>query len=198
VGEPHRSHGSIFHADHKGDEIFPTRAEMAMARDAARPRVLLLNWKIAYGSSWAKVAKGEQDARIDRFAARIKTSFPERFFLVLNHEPENDVIAKGGSGWEAKDFAAMYRLGVDQRRSRLPVPVLNVLADLFTQVVVHPVQGAVGGPGLEVVVDQFRVREVRGQGIPLAAGPVEVADRVHDVAAGVYRQGWAFGVRAAG
>jgi len=119
---------SIFHAYHKGDEPFPTRSEMAMARDAAHPRALLLNWKIAYGSSWAKVARGDQDARIDRFAARIKSTFPERFFLVLNHEPENDVIAKSGSGWEAKDFAAMYRHTIQRLRGKGVTNAINVMA----------------------------------------------------------------------
>ncbi|GGQ62048.1 CBM96 family carbohydrate-binding protein [Couchioplanes azureus] len=119
---------TIFHAYHKGDEPFPTKSEMAMARDAARPRVLLLNWKIAYGSTWAKVAKGEQDARIDRFAARVKATFPEKFFLVLNHEPENDVIAKAGSGWEAKDFAAMYRHTVERLRAKGVDNAINVMA----------------------------------------------------------------------
>ncbi|MEU8616078.1 hypothetical protein AB0C29_49655, partial [Actinoplanes sp. NPDC048791] len=119
---------SIFHAYHKGDEPFPTKSEMAMARDAAKPRVLLLNWKIAYGSNWAKVAKGEQDARIDRFAARIKSSFPEKFFLVLNHEPENDVVAKAGSGWEAKDFAAMYRHTILRLRAKGVTNAINVMA----------------------------------------------------------------------
>src|SRR3954452_24131858 len=65
----------------------------------------------------------------------------------------------------------------------MPLPVLDVLADLFSQVVVHPGEGAVAGPGLEVVVDEFRVWEVGRQGVPLAAGPIEVADRVDDVAA---------------
>jgi beta-mannanase len=119
---------SIFHTYHKGDEPFPTKSEMAMARDAAKPRVLLLNWKIAYGSSWAKVAKGEQDARIDRFAARIKSSFGEKFFLVLNHEPENDVVAKAGSGWEAKDFAAMYRHTILRLRAKGVTNAINVMA----------------------------------------------------------------------
>ena len=119
---------SIFHAYHKGDEPFPTKAEMAMARDAAKPRVLLLNWKIAYGSTWAKVAKGEQDARIDRFAARIKAGFGEKFFLVLNHEPENDVVARAGSGWEAKDFAAMYRHTILRLRAQGVTNAINVMA----------------------------------------------------------------------
>ncbi|MEV4704331.1 DUF7594 domain-containing protein [Actinoplanes sp. NPDC049316] len=119
---------SIFHTYHKGDEPFPTKAEMAMARDTARPRVLLMNWKIAYGSTWAKVAKGEQDARIDRFAARVKASFPEKFFLVLNHEPENDVVARAGSGWEAKDFAAMYRHTIERLRAKGVTNAINVMA----------------------------------------------------------------------
>ena len=80
---------------------------------------------------------------------------------------------------------AAHGLRVDQRCARLRVSVLALLADLFTQVVVHPVEGAVTGPGLEVVVDQFRVREVSGQRIPLAADAIEVADRVDDVAARV-------------
>jgi hypothetical protein len=119
---------SIFHTYHKGDEPFPTRSELAMARDAAHPRVLLLNWKIAYGSSWAKVARGDQDARIDRFAARVKSTFGEKFFLVLNHEPENDVVAKAGSGWEARDFAAMYRHTIQRLRAQGVSNAVNVLA----------------------------------------------------------------------
>jgi hypothetical protein len=119
---------SIFHTYHKGDEPFPTKAEIAMTRDAAAPRVLLLNWKIAYGSTWAKVAKGEQDKRIDAFAARVKATYPEKFFLVLNHEPENDVIAKAGSGWEAKDFAAMYRHTIQRLRAKGLTNAINVMA----------------------------------------------------------------------
>ncbi|HEU4350045.1 MAG TPA: DNRLRE domain-containing protein [Actinoplanes sp.] len=119
---------TIFHTYHKGDEPFPTKAEIAMTRDAAKPRVLLLNWKIAYGSSWAKVAKGEQDKRIDAFAARVKATYPEKFFLVLNHEPENDVIAKAGSGWEAKDFAAMYRHTIERLRAKGVTNAINVMA----------------------------------------------------------------------
>src|SRR3954464_6319113 len=82
---------TIFHTYHKGDEQFPTKAEMAMARDQAQPRVLLLNWRVEYGSTWADVAAGKLDKRIDAFAARVKSTFPEKFFLVLNHEPEDDV-----------------------------------------------------------------------------------------------------------
>jgi hypothetical protein len=119
---------SIYHTYHKGDEVFPTNAEIAMTRDPARPRVLLLNWKIAYGSSWAKVAAGQQDARIDKFAAHVKATYNEKFFLVLNHEPENDVIARAGSGWTAKDFAAMYRHTILRLRAKGVDNAINVMA----------------------------------------------------------------------
>ncbi|MEU4694738.1 DNRLRE domain-containing protein [Actinoplanes sp. NPDC023714] len=118
---------TIFHQYHKGNEPFPTKAEIAMTQDPAKPRVLLENWKIAYGSNWAKVAKGEQDARIDAFAKRAK-AYGKKFFLVLNHEPENDVIAKAGSGWEAKDFAAMYRHTILRLRAQGVTNVVNVMA----------------------------------------------------------------------
>jgi hypothetical protein len=99
-----------------------------MARDPAHPRVLLLNWDISYHSSWAKVAAGQQDRRIDAFAARVKATFPEKFFLVLNHEPENDVILRRGAGMRARDFAAMYRHTVLRLRAKGVTNVINVMA----------------------------------------------------------------------
>jgi hypothetical protein len=119
---------AIFHQYHKGDEVFPTKAEIAMTRDPAHPRVLLLNWKVAYGSTWAKVAAGQQDARIDRFAARINAGYGERFFLALNHEPENDVLTNPAAGMQAKDFAAMYRHVILRLRAKGVTNAVNVLA----------------------------------------------------------------------
>jgi beta-mannanase len=118
---------TIFHMYHKGDEIFPTKAEAAMTADPAHPRVLLLNWKIAYGSTWAKVAQGQQDKRIDAFALRAK-AYGRKFFLVLNHEPENDIVAGAASGMQAKDFAAMYRHTILRLRASGVTNVVNVLA----------------------------------------------------------------------
>ncbi|RZU53967.1 glycosyl hydrolase family 26 [Krasilnikovia cinnamomea] len=120
---------SIFHTYHKGDEVFPTKSEIAMTSDPAKPRVLLVNWKVAYGSTWAKVAKGEQDARIDKFAQRVKSTYGDKkFFLVLNHEPENDVIARKGSGMEAKDFKAMYRHTIARLEAQGVDNAINVMA----------------------------------------------------------------------
>ncbi|WP_436519978.1 glycoside hydrolase family 26 protein [Actinoplanes sp. HUAS TT8] len=118
---------TIFHQYHKGNEPFPTRAEIAMTQDTAHPRVLLENWKIAYGTTWAAVAAGQQDRRIDAFAARAK-AYGKKFFLVLNHEPENDVIPRAGSGMQAKDFAAMYRHTILRLRAQGVSNVINVVA----------------------------------------------------------------------
>ncbi|GGK83067.1 CBM96 family carbohydrate-binding protein [Mangrovihabitans endophyticus] len=120
---------SIFHAYHKGDQKFPTAAEIAMTRDPEHPRVLLLNWKVAYGSTWAKVAAGEQDERIDNWAAYVKANYPDqKFFLALHHEPENDVQPWAGSGMTAKDYAAMYRHVIQRLRADGVTNAVNVVA----------------------------------------------------------------------
>jgi len=120
---------SIFHAYHKGNELFPTKSEIAMTQDPARPRVLLVNWKIAYGTTWAKVAAGGQDARIDAWSAYVKKNYgTQKFFLALHHEPENDVIATAGSGMTAKDYAAMYRYVIKRIRAAGVTNMVNVLA----------------------------------------------------------------------
>lgn len=100
---------SIYHTYHSGDQLFPTSAEIAVAHQSGHPRLLLLNWKVAAGTTWAKVAAGAADARIDREAAYLKRNFTDRFFLVLHHEPEDNVKPASGSGMTASDFAAMFR-----------------------------------------------------------------------------------------
>ncbi|GAA2654226.1 hypothetical protein GCM10010436_83530 [Paractinoplanes durhamensis] len=120
---------TIYHTYHKGDEKFPTKAEIAMTRDAAHPRVLLLNWKVAYGTNWAKVAAGQKDARIDAWADYVKANYgTQKFFLALHHEPENDVQTAASSGMTAKDFAAMYRHVIERLRADGVTNVVNVLA----------------------------------------------------------------------
>jgi hypothetical protein len=100
---------SIFHSYHSGDQLFPTAAEIAVAHAPGHPQLLLLNWKVAAGSTWAKVAAGDEDKRIDREAAYLKRTFTDRFFLVLHHEPEDSVNTNPSSGMTASDFAAMFR-----------------------------------------------------------------------------------------
>jgi hypothetical protein len=100
---------NIYHTYHRGDEMFPNKAEIAMARDPLNPRLLMLNWKVGYGTKWANVAAGQQDARIDKLSAYLKANYTDKFFMVLHHEPENDVNPTAGSGMAAKDYAAMFR-----------------------------------------------------------------------------------------
>jgi beta-mannanase len=119
---------TIFHTYHKGDEKFPTKAEIAMTRDPAHPRVLLLNWKVAYNTTWAKVAAGQQDARINAWADYVKANYSEKFFLALHHEPENDIQTSTTSGMTAKDYAAMYRHVITLLRARGVDNAINVVA----------------------------------------------------------------------
>jgi hypothetical protein len=108
---------NIYHTYHRGDEMFPTKAEIAMARDPQNPRLLMLNWKVAYGTKWANVAAGQQNARIDKLSAYIKANYTDKFFMVLHHEPENDVNPTAGSGMTAKDYAAMFRYTANRMKA---------------------------------------------------------------------------------
>ncbi|GAB2946941.1 hypothetical protein GCM10027203_58050 [Nonomuraea fastidiosa] len=99
----------VVHVYHRGRELFPTPAEVRLARDPDRPRLLMVNWKPSFQHTWAQIAAGKLDRRIDRLAAHIRRTFPERFFLTLHHEPENDVDVSSGSGMQATDYAAMFR-----------------------------------------------------------------------------------------
>jgi beta-mannanase len=119
---------TIYHTYHRGDEMFPTTAEIAMSREAGKPRVLFTNWKVGYGAKWADVPAGKQDARIDKLSAYIKANYTEKFFMALHHEPENDVNETAGSGMTAKDYAAMYRHTVLRMRANGVTNVVFVLA----------------------------------------------------------------------
>jgi beta-mannanase len=119
---------TIFHTYHKGDEKFPTAAEIAMTQDKAHPRVLLLNWRVEYGSTWANVAAGKLDRRIDAFAARLKATYQQKFFLVLNHEPEDDVRTNARSGMTAKDFRASFRHVITRLRAQGVTNAVSVVA----------------------------------------------------------------------
>jgi hypothetical protein len=104
--------GRPFDIDHyylKDDQHFPSQALIDRAHEPGKHRLLLLNWKPATDHTWAQVAAGAVDARIDSEAAYLKTHFTEKFFLVIWHEPENDVIPSAGSGMTASDYAAMWR-----------------------------------------------------------------------------------------
>ncbi|MGW0804170.1 glycoside hydrolase family 26 protein [Nonomuraea sp. NPDC002799] len=107
----------VVHVYHRGSELFPTEAEIRLARDPATPRLLMINWKPSFDHTWAEIADGALDARIHRLAGYLRRTFPERFFLTLHHEPENDVEAASDSGMRAADYAAMFRHVVSRLRA---------------------------------------------------------------------------------
>lgn len=106
----------VYHAYHRAQELFPTQEERTIA---AEGRILFLNWK-PLRWSWAQVAGGHPsvDGYLDRLADHINQTFPDPFYFTIHHEPENDVRPWPGSGWEATDYAAMYRHVVKRLRER--------------------------------------------------------------------------------
>lgn len=121
---------TLMHTYHQNDQLFPNTMEREMAFASGKNRVLLINWKPATDMTWAAVARGQADARIDRLANYIRTSFPYPFFLAIWHEPENDVNQTTGSGMTASDYAAMFRHVVLRLRAdgaTKPVIVMNYM-----------------------------------------------------------------------
>jgi hypothetical protein len=119
---------AVYHAFHRADELFPTREQIDLARAPGGRRILFLNWKVAWGTTWAGVAAGGQDARIDRLAAHIVRSFPEPFFLAIHHEPEDDVNPYPDSGMTASDYAAMFAYTVRRLRANGVTNAVTVMA----------------------------------------------------------------------
>lgn len=121
----------IVHSYHVNDQLFPTPAERAVATEAGANRLLLINWKPATDMSWAAVAAGQADARIDREADYLKANWNRPFFLTIYHEPEDNVVATAGSGYTASDYAAMYRHTVLRLRNdgvTNAITVMNFMA----------------------------------------------------------------------
>jgi hypothetical protein len=107
----------IVHVFHTAGEVWPTPAEVALATDPVKPRLLLVNWKPEGGNTWAQVAAGAADASIDAAAARVEAALGSRpFFLTIHHEPENEIGADG-SGYTPADYVAMYRYVVNRLRA---------------------------------------------------------------------------------
>ncbi|MFD0518247.1 glycosyl hydrolase [Paractinoplanes durhamensis] len=123
---------AIYHAYHGGiRQLFPTEQEIAIAHQRGRHRILFLNWK-PESASWAAIAKGDRrtDAFLDRLAVHIKKTFPEQFFFAVHHEGENDVRERVGSGYTARDYAAMYRHVINRLRARGVNNIVSVLVHM--------------------------------------------------------------------
>ncbi|MEU4693350.1 glycosyl hydrolase [Actinoplanes sp. NPDC023714] len=122
-------HQAVFHAYHKGTrQLFPTEQEIAISRERGRKRILLLNWKPGT-TTWARIARGDRrtDAFLDRLAVHLRKNYRERFFFAIHHEAEDQVRERPGSGYTARDYAAMFRHVVNRLRARGATNVVTVL-----------------------------------------------------------------------
>ena len=99
-------------------QTFPRPPEIGLSRESGKQRLLYMHWKIADDMTFADVAAGKADRRIDRQAAYLKANYTDKFFISLHSEMEPQVQQAPGSGRTAKDFAAMYRYVHDRMRSQ--------------------------------------------------------------------------------
>lgn len=108
----------LVHTYHQGSQLFPTPAEIALTRGSGdHRRMLVLNWKPDVGKTWRQVADGAVDGQIAREAAYLKTHFTKKFWLVIHHEPEEEVRTDAKSGHTADDYRAMFQHVVAQFRA---------------------------------------------------------------------------------
>jgi len=92
------------------DNGFPYSSAMQGLVDDGR--IMLINWKNPGGpGEWAAMARGSQDAIIDRTAAAF-ADFDQPVFLAFHHEPEDNIAALGDTDRQFElvaDFASVYR-----------------------------------------------------------------------------------------
>jgi hypothetical protein len=125
-------HQAIFHAYHRGiRQVFPTEQEIAISREPGRKRILLLNWK-PESATWAQIARGDRgtDEFLDRLATHIRQNYREKFFFAIHHEAEDQVREQAGSGYTARDYAAMFRHVVKRLRAKGAYNVVTVLVHM--------------------------------------------------------------------
>lgn len=125
-----RRPADVLHMYHRDGEVFPTDRQIAMAREGGRRRLLFLNWKPEMGRTWAQVAAGDPavDEHIDDIARRIRDVHPQRFFLAVHHEPEEEVRPQPGSGFTARDYRDMVRHVIKRLRAGGADNVVTVMA----------------------------------------------------------------------
>jgi hypothetical protein len=106
---------AVVHTYHVDAQVFPTPEEIAWTTDPDRPRLLATNWKPDTRQTWAAIARGAADARIDATAARL-VAYGRPLLLAIQHEPEDNVKDVAGSGYTPEDYVAMFRHVVQRLR----------------------------------------------------------------------------------
>lgn len=100
----------FYHAYKSNSQLFPSAQEKQIAQGAkGSPRLLLVNYRPGMDMTWKQMADGKGDARLDRLAKHINSTFTDRFFLAIWHEPEHFVKPTAGSGMTAVDYRNMVR-----------------------------------------------------------------------------------------
>lgn len=108
----------VVHRFHVGEELFPTPDELLRAARPEGASLFFFNWKPAPELTFAEIAAGAVDDRIDRQAAHLRRHVDGPFFLGIHHEPEDRIDPSPGSGDTAADYRAMYRHVVERLRER--------------------------------------------------------------------------------
>jgi hypothetical protein len=114
----------ILHEYQVNGTLFPNAEMIGLANQG---RLLYENWKPATDMSWARVAAGGADSRIDAEAAYLNSHFSVPFFLAIYHEPEDNVNPATGSGMTTADYVAMYRHVVQRLRADGVTKVVTVM-----------------------------------------------------------------------
>jgi hypothetical protein len=126
------SHLRVLHFYHGDHQLFPSSWEIKQSQHGHR---LLLNWKPETGHSWRDVANGASDGYIDDEAAYLRQHYAtKKFFLVIHHEPEDEVRQQSGSGYTASDYAAMFRHVEDRLKRDGVHNALYVMCYMGTEV----------------------------------------------------------------
>jgi hypothetical protein len=122
----------VYKSYHFNTDRFPTPGERAIAREPGHHRLLNLDYVPDGSYSWAQVAAGKDDGQIVAEARYLKRTFKHRLFIGIHHEPEDEVVEAPGSGYQASDFAAMFRHVVRVFRAQgvhNVVWVFNIMGD---------------------------------------------------------------------
>ncbi len=108
----------IVHRYASNGTLFPTPDDIGVSSQPGQNRILFYTWRPGTDHTWAGVAGGGVDARIDAEATYLKAVYGRRMLLAIAPRPESSVNQKTGSGMTAADYAAMYRHVVERLRAR--------------------------------------------------------------------------------